>query len=96
MIEPKTGSPFMVNRPTILSGLEGAKIHNREETQRLLAHRSISGESDIQMGQLLESNRNIENALRGQAHYHFESERIVKKQGNYSTIYWNRKIKGLN
>jgi hypothetical protein len=95
LAETKTGKLLMFNKPTITSGLGGAKIYTNEQTERIM--NTAGHDSPELRGAIFDSRieKAIERGLSNQTHYSFETERVVKKRGNYSEIWYNRKLKGI-
>lgn len=95
LTETKTGKLLMFNKPTITSGLQGAKIYTNEQTERIM--NTAGNDSPELRVRIFDSKieKAIERGLSNQTHYSFETERVVKKRGNYSEIWYNRKLKGV-
>ena len=98
LIRTKSGQTLLANDPALVSGLEGAKIYTNKETERILSDRtSPQGGSDPAMiSELIQTNKMVASALSKQTHNHFYPTHYVKRSGNYTENYRNKKLKGLN
>jgi hypothetical protein len=96
LIETKTGSLLMANKPTITSGLQGAKIYTNEQTERIINHRKTGYDSPDLRG-VIESNNRIEKAIRNQKHISIDrhNRTITERKDNYAKTYMNAKITGF-
>ena len=97
-IAEKGGKSILFNKPTITSGLEGARIYTNQETQRILNDRTSpqSGSDPAMISELIQTNKMVASALSKQTHNHFYPTHYVKRSGNYTENYRNKKLKGLN
>lgn len=95
LVNPKHGKPFMVNEPTVLSGLQGAKIFTNQETERLMAGQM--GYDSPDMRAVVESNNRIEKAIKNQKRISIDSANrtITERSGNYAKKYINAKLTGF-
>lgn len=85
------GQLLMVNKPTVMTGLEGAKIYTNQETEAIMRGRAGYDSQDLR--EVVESNRQIAKAIQNQPHYHFETEAVIKNKGNYRETWKGRKLK---
>jgi len=95
LAETKTGKLLYFDKPTITSGLGGAKIYTNEQTERIM--NTAGHDSPELRGSIFDSRieKAIERGLSNQTHYHFLDEKIQKKRGNYTETWPNRKLKGI-
>ena len=86
------GSMLMANKPTILSGIEGAKIYTNKETEAIM--QGGAGYDSPDLRGVIESNKEIAKAIASQPIYKFETSkrRIIEHRGNYKKTYLNKKV----
>jgi hypothetical protein len=88
----KDGKRTLFQSPTILTGVEGSKIHTAEQSKRLM--RSQDG-SSIDIAAIVRSNNRIEKAIKNQPRLTYDkANRTITERGNkYSKTYLNRKLR---
>lgn len=94
MITTKSGQMFLASKPTLLSGIQGAKIDTNKETERILSSSNIGYDSP-DLRELVQGNKDIVKAIKNIPQTKFELEQVVTRIGNYQRNWYNRKLKGI-
>jgi hypothetical protein len=82
----KDGHMSMVNRPTLLSGLQGAKIYSNAETEKMLKARPAG---ERLTGVLNDRFSSLEETIRNKREIHINRHRqeVTEREGNYFKTY---------
>lgn len=92
LVETKSGNLFMANKPTITTGLEGAKIYTNQETERIMA--GHAGFDSVDLREVVQSNNRIEKAIKNKRELYIRPDKrtITERRGNYYKKYLNVKF----
>ncbi len=92
LVETKTGEKLLFDKPSLATGLEGAKIYTNEETERIFA--SAGKDDFIIRDEMRLQTKSITDAIRNKKEYTFDIQhgKITEREGNYFKEYLNRKI----
>jgi len=82
---------FMANKPTIVGGIEGARIYSNKETERLMQGRDRIG---VNLQPLLASNKELISTVRNKTEWHYSAEKreLTARKGDYWQKYKNVKL----
>jgi hypothetical protein len=92
MIQTKSGKVLMANRPTVLSGMKGARIYTNEETEAILK----SGRAGYDSGDLKKTlERNNDKLIKTiqdkrEVYMNFSTREVSERSGGSWTHYKNR------
>jgi len=87
----KNGKMMMVDKPTMITGLEGARIYSNKETERLMQGRDRIG---VNLQPLLASNDRIVKTIQNKTEWHYSAEKreLTARKGDYWQKYKNVKL----
>lgn len=96
IISPKGSEPFMVDKPTMLTGLAGAKIYKNADTEKIMRGGAGYDSPDIR-GTLDRNNNKLINAIKNQKGISIDraNRTITMREGNYAKKYLNAKVNGF-
>jgi len=89
LIHKKTGEMLYAPKQTNISGVGGATIYTKEQTEKIFA---ASGHDSSEIKELTKINKRVVSALENQTHYSFQTDRVIKSKGNYRKTWRNVKL----
>ena len=95
MIQTRSGKVLMATRPTLLSGMKGARIYSNPETEKILAARNAGYDSPELRRTLKENNDKLIRTIQNKREIIItpaKGSRITERQGNYYKNYITRKL----
>ena len=95
LIQTRSGKVLMATRPTILSGMKGARIYSNPETEALLKMRNIGYDSKDLRDTLERNNDKLIRTIRDKREVYItppKGSRITERQGDYFRTYLNKKL----
>jgi len=95
MIKTRSGKTLLATKPTLLSGMEGARIYSNQDTETLLKYRNAGYDSRELRDTLERNNEKLIKTIRDKREIHItppRGSRITAREGNFFTNYWTRKI----
>ena len=95
LISTTSGQLLMANKPTVMSGLEGAKIYTNKETEAIM--RGKVGYDSIDLKGVIDSNRAVERAIKNIPRVQIDrsNRTITERSGSYAQKYLNAKVYGI-
>jgi len=95
LIKTRSGKTLLATKPTLLSGMEGARIYSNPETEALLKYRNVGYDSSELRQTLRDNNKELIKTIRDKREIYItppQGSRIQARQGDYFTNYWTRKL----
>ena len=91
LVSTRSGEALYFDKPTITSGLEGAKIYTNEETKEIF---SKAGKDDSFSLAMDKHTRTVVDAIKNKKEFHWNARTstITEREGNYFKEYRNKKL----
>lgn len=95
LIQTRSGKVLMANRPTLLSGMKGARIYSNKETEAILKARSAGYDSPELRRVLNDNNDKLIKAIQNKREIHItpaKNSRVIERDGVYFKNYYRNKL----